>query len=465
MLTQDQVKANIDALMQQGAPRETIQGYLDSLKGQNFTQTPVGEPKSSLLGKVGSVASSVFNPINNVGSSVGKFLGDATGVGGLIKSATGQAPPIFKPGGLISPEGKLQQPFNPQGVKEAVGTGVKLGLTAGTLGTGGIARTLSGRAIESGITGGAYQAANNLEKNKPIGENVGLTSAVSAAVPYAGEGLGMAWNGLTKVLPKSLIKAYFPATKDISEHVLENTKLGFTKTMLENARNNVKELSGKIQSYLETHHGADVGNGSQAIQDTLGAFPNSGYTTDKIVKTVKNLVPGEAKLVDKVVSGVATIPEKNVLRMALDKSVESVYTKLGGVNPAKKELGATFAGFLRDEVKSIAKATVPIFDELSKEINVRKALFLANKKFGKVNLRDILTFITAATGVGAHNPLMAIPAAGAAVLGERAVTNPAVGLGVAKGLSALGRVPIPQGTENIARFAIPRLFSTQSQGE
>src|SRR3990167_5600734 len=45
-------------------------------------------------------------------------------------------PSVIKPGGLISPEGKLQQPINLSGLGEAVGAGFSIGTTIGAPGQG-----------------------------------------------------------------------------------------------------------------------------------------------------------------------------------------------------------------------------------------------------------------------------------------------------------------------------------------
>lgn len=82
-------------------------------------------------------------------------------------------------------------------VKEAAGGIGNLALSAATLGTGGLAGEVPGlvgvgaRALEMGATGAGLKAASNLEEDKPIGEGVGVTSAISAAIPVVGKATSM----------------------------------------------------------------------------------------------------------------------------------------------------------------------------------------------------------------------------------------------------------------------------------
>ena len=52
MLTQDQIKANINAMEQQGATQSEIQQYLDSLKGSTTNTPQPSTPESGFLKNV-----------------------------------------------------------------------------------------------------------------------------------------------------------------------------------------------------------------------------------------------------------------------------------------------------------------------------------------------------------------------------------------------------------------------------
>ncbi len=480
----DLIKQNVLKLQNANASPQDIEAYVKSAaqeSQQSQSKLPQGKAPGFLQGIVDSTGlptaakalSGAVTGIAGLGKAGVQYLaGNKQGAAQTISStqqslnAQPQAP-IFKTGGLISPQGSLQQPFNPQGVEKAVGSGLQLGATAASFGAGTPA-TLGGRvALDAGV-GGLLSGGESVKNGESAGnilKNTALGSAVGGALPLAGKAIGSVKEAITKALPKSIVRAYIPAAKDVSQHVLDNTKLGFTKTMLSDATTNIKSLSGKISDILEKQYGNHFGQGSNAVQETLAKFPDSEYTIQSLTKTLKGLVPEKSKLVDDVINGVATLKQKDTLRSALDRSVESVYTKLS-VAPARKEIGATFASALRNEVKGAAKETIPLYDELAKEINVKKALDKSTKKFGRVNLRDLMSVLTGATAGATHGVVPALVGATSAVVGERALSSPAVGVGVAKALYNTGKLALPSVVKNAARFGVmgtaAKQFSTPS---
>ncbi len=474
----DLIKQNVLKLQNANASPQDIEAYVKSATQQSQSKLPQGKAPGFLQGIVDSTGlptavkalSGAVTGIAGLGKAGVQYLaGNRQGAAQTISStqqslnAQPQAP-IFKTGGLISPQGSLQQPFNPQGVGEAVGSGLQLGATAASFGVATPA-SLGGRvALDAGI-GGLLSGGESVKNGESAGnilKNTALGSALGGAIPLATKALSPLKAAISESLPRSIIRSYIPAAKDVSQHVLDNTKLGFTKTMLSDAANNIKSLSGKIDDILQNQYGDHLGQGSNAVQEVLSKFPDSEYTIQSLTKTLKGLVPEKSKLVDDVINGVATLKQKNSLRSALDRSVESVYTKLS-VAPARKEIGATFASALRKEVQGAAKETVPLFDELSKEINVKRALEKSAKKFGRVNLRDLISVLTGATAGATHGIVPALVGGAGAVVGERALSSPAVGVAAAKGLYNVGKSTV---LKNAARFGVmeagARRFSTPS---
>jgi hypothetical protein len=229
------------------------------------------------------------------------------------------------------------------------------------------------------------------------------------------------------------------------DYALKNTSVGTIPKLLNDSEGSVSNLGEQVQTILKhPEYASDTGAGDFALQHTLNQYPNSEYTPDQVVSTVKKLVPAQAKLVDKVANGTATLAEKNMLRSNLDYVVRKVFTDAPDVS-ANKELGATFSNALRAEVQSFAPETQPVFANLSKEIALRNALEdmaqkLDNRK--AIGLYDL----TAALG---GFTLGSAPGALATVAAEKALRSPAVGIAAAKGIKST--LPALEAASNAVR--------------
>lgn len=145
MLTQDQIKANIDSMQKQGASSSTIQDYLNSLKPQST--------QSSFLGDVGGAAMWLGNAVASPAESLGVHLGQA---------AAGATADVAGALGDSAEQNKINTRFNSQ--------------PSTTTLTGGSVNNL-----KSGV-GGALQLAGDLGSN--------------AAMLYAPESSGIVKMGL-----------------------------------------------------------------------------------------------------------------------------------------------------------------------------------------------------------------------------------------------------------------------------
>lgn len=149
---------------------------------------------------------------SKITKGITSFIGESTGLSGLVDTVKGKSEPIIKKGGLLNPQtGKLQQPFNVGGVKSAAGTGAKLGLTAATLG-GGLGLGGATRTIAEGAgLGGAYGAAQGLEEKKSI-TDIGKSALIGTLVGGATAGLFEAGKWSVRKIPKLL--SYFSDTPE-----------------------------------------------------------------------------------------------------------------------------------------------------------------------------------------------------------------------------------------------------------
>lgn len=292
-------------------------------------------------------------------------------------------------------------------------------------------------AATGAVLGGANAAANK--------GNVASGAAGGAAINAAGSGVGETLSSLLNYLPVRLVRGVLPKLKSGNEQaVLQKTKLGSVSSMLDDSNASVSDLGQNIKQIL-THpqYAANTGEGNAAVEKTLAVFPNSEYDAPQIVQTVKDLVPQQSKLVSKIQQGTATLDEKNTVRQALDAATKKRFTDHPQLT-SQKDIGAAFADNLRREVQTHAPETQPIFRTLSKEIDVRNALWAASKKLDKqanIGLLDILSYL------GAGLP---------AVLGEKAARSPAVSIATAKGLNAAGRV-LPA-VRTVAKAVAPSLI-------
>ncbi len=352
---------------------------------------------------------------------------------------------------------KFEQQATPT---QMAGRAIEGAATIGTFGAGQPAGFAGKVALNSGL-GGVVGAAQGMEEGKTpkeIASQAALGAAGGALIPVAGKAIEMTKNGLTEVLPKSLIKAYFPSEKDISEHLIKNTKLGFTKTMLSNAKDNVGSLSKEINEILESNPDIFIDKNKllKSVAQSYGQTGGGGtIKSSEVIKLIQRIAPDSKGL---LLRDSLSLKDANRLRMAIDKALGDRFF-LAKHSPFAKEVAGNFNSFLRETVKSNAPKTIPIFDELSKEINVRNALQKSIKKFGRVNLRDLISIVTGATAGATQGVFGAMAGAAGGVVGERVLTSPSVGLGVAKGLSQLGRVSIPKAGKDIVRFGVMKAIS------
>ena len=130
--------------------------------------------------------------------------------------------------------------------KQALGTTINAGLTAATSGTGSVAKqlglkgakNLGARVVENAAIGGGFQTGLNLVEERPLTENLGLSSALGGALPIAGTALSkgkqallgqaqptaeMFINSLIKPLQKDFAYGKNPARGILNEGIVANS--------------------------------------------------------------------------------------------------------------------------------------------------------------------------------------------------------------------------------------------------
>jgi hypothetical protein len=439
-------------------------GLLDSYKAQ----PPEQAKKPGLFqGIVQSITQPFTKTAITAGKAVGGLAGIAeAGVGKLFgsKNLQQQGLGLLQKSASTNPVdlGYLGQQAPIKSYAEAAGTGADIGLTLATLGGAGTAGKLGAKVAAQSAIGGGFGLASSLEEHagaKDTIKNILTSAAVGGAIPLAGKAISKLKQAVTEVLPKALIKAYIPSTKDLTQHVLDNTKLGFTKTMLNDAKTNVKDLVGKLSDVLEpVEDKVPTNNLFTSVAKSYGQTGGGGTLSGQEVK----------KIISKVVPEVKGLLSKDEISLKqLNTIGVRVNAELGdrfftAKNSAfSKEVAGAFNQFSRDLIKSKVPEAVSIYDEMGKNIDVRNALQKSTKKFGRVNLRDLISVMA---GVGAgitHGIEGALVGGIGGVATERALSSPAVGVGVAKGLSNIGKVAVPEAVKRLGRLGVMKGINGQ----
>lgn len=310
----------------------------------------------------------------------------------------------------------------------------QVGLTVGTLGLG-TPETLAGRVGLNAAIGAGYGASGSLVNDNTNPADIAKSAAIGGTL---GTTLGLggeALNMVTSRLPTRIAQKAIPGIdKETAQYALKNTSLGTPAKMYAESRAAVQSYEDQVQAILShpEYKGVTVQPQSLAWQ-TIEKFPNSNYTPAEIVDTVKGLVPDQARIVDKLVKGDATLLDVNELRKSLDFVTKKRFTDAPQLSKSK-ELAAKFSDVLRNYVQSTAKETQPIFKNYSKELELRKALSKLAKKQESakaIGLYDIVSLL------GGH-ALGGIPGSIATFGLEKAYRSPTVNMGAARALQAAG---------------------------
>lgn len=378
---------------------------------------PTAAPQGNLLDHIGGAINSVVP-----GAQLGKAIGTSLyGIGEAIHQSS--LDPI-----------RQANTENNANMGRVIGDTANAALTAVSPALGGPAGSgaanLAGRVATNVGLGAAFGGTEALSQGKTtadIGGQAIAGGALGGAGSIAGEGL----NAILGKLPNRLVKQALPKlTPGNEEYALHSTKLGSIASNLEASSASVQNLGQQVHTILShPEYANDVGAGDFAIKKTLNAFPNSDYTPAKVITTVKQLVPAQAKLVDKVANGTATLMDKNQLRQAIDPVIKKVFTDHPEVT-ATKQIGAEFANALRGEVQSYAPETQPLFKNLSKEIDLRNALQSMRKKLDTKSALGLYDIVAALSGFTLGGPV----GTASAIAAEKAFRSPGVGLAAAKGI-------------------------------
>lgn len=350
-------------LKQRGLNDETISN-LAKQKGYSLPSN------KGVLENVGGVVNAVFP-----GKQVGQAIGTLAGAGlaklkGTYENYDLSAPTPLQVGGDIA-----------QGALTVASPGVGQGRTIG-------GRVLANTALGAGLGGSGAVAQGGSASD--VVKSTALGGALGGGISVGAETIG----ALTRSIPKWFAKSALPKLDESNIKYALNKPIGSAQKLLKTSNDTVRNFSDNIDEILGSEkYRTVVGDKMNAFDQLRNSFPQANYTKAKLVSKAKELIPGYAKLVDKVADGTANLFEQNQVRSAIDTATKTVYTSINRP-PEIKAIGQGLADVLRSNVKNSAKETVPIFDDFTRELNLNAVLRAINKKN---NLRPTFADFAAAS--------------------------------------------------------------------
>lgn len=259
------------------------------------------------------------------------------------------------------------------------------GLIGGALGAGGgeFFRQLIGKVI------------GTREEFEP--EEVALEATFAGIGGVAAKALGPLAKQLARALPERLvqnvIKQSIPvikAGKSVTDVVL-NKPIKTAAGMLAEVTASSKVLNKQIKRILGSRKfSKEVIRPQDIYTQTALKFPQSGITA----KEVKAILVSRARIVSKDLRRPRlNLQESNTMRSIIDNKVLKSRAFLTTELPFNQDVVKAFNNILRETVKTKAPTTRNLFDTLSKEIDLNKALesiIAARGKTQIVKVRDIL---------------------------------------------------------------------------
>ncbi len=412
-----------------GTPTQADVEEIATKLGLHTAQTPTApQPPQPTITDAGVQITPGSSFLGNLKKLPGDIAGAAANLPGIASIGTS----LKRAGQNIGLLAQGQNPNIPVDIPKTIGGYLKAGSTVAALANP--ASAIAKIGVGAGI-GAAQGAGGTLENGGGLGDTL-KSGAIGGLI---GGGLAGTLVGASKLmdyLPQRLVRGSLPKLDQGNVNkVLQDTKLGSVDTMLRESKGNVSVLGSKIEGILTSgKYNSHIGEGARALGDAAASFPRSEYGAEDVVQAVRQVVPAYGKTITALAKGTATIAQKNELRSAIDLATKKIFTDSPQVS-ATKQLAAALASSLRHEVQSIAPETIPVFADLSKELNLRTALASVAKKLdtrSPINLYSILSFLSGG-----------LPAA----IGEEFARSPGVSIAAGKALSkaapAVSRLAIP----------------------
>lgn len=299
--------------------------------------------------------------------------------------------------------------------------------------------SLVARAGAQAFTAGAVTSAQEGEINKDAAISATTAGVLTLAAPVVQSLFRKATTELPEWIVKPLVKqakAQKVAGKANAEKILlESGRVGSADGLLKKTQNVISTLDDQVDEMIGTAtKGGKTVNVSTIRQSVVDKINLAGgeIDDDGIKEILDRLAPQAKGLLKK---DVLTVQEANTLRKAIDKTLGDrafFATQL----PFNKNVALDFVSSLREAVKSsLPDSARPAYLELSKNIELRKALLSRAMESGgpnRVGLMDLLTGLGVGTAI---DPVTGV----AAAVGRRALESGVAKTAMAQSLYQLGK--------------------------
>lgn len=446
-ITQARLKYGLDNKIPTESPR--VRRLRAIAKGEE----PVEEEKPTIGENVAGFAKGAIKGAGSTLFGAGKLIGK-----GLSKIGLGETLAETEKAEFLTPQtGAEKAGFTTEQIAEFFipvpgASGVKALFGASKL----------GKAAKTGVRAGMEAAEVTGRLAAQEGELGVPELGAGIASPIVGGVLSKTGEALFKSLPEKLIqkaigqpRKELVAGKDVSRYALDQKKVGTAKGLYDSAQNNIKSMGKEINDILKSVKVTDKNiSNSRIFNDVAGKVNEAGgeISKEEIKDIVTKVAPQVRGMLNKPTM---SVENANKLRQNLDE-VLGERAFLSQQLPFNKKILKDFTNFLREEVKTAAPETRPIFDNLSKEITLRNALEdKIVKGVGKsaISVMDILT--GASVGLGAGG---VVPALGA-VAARRAVGSTPFLTGAGVTLDQINRIaPALEKLTPAERGAISEVF-------
>lgn len=290
-----------------------------------------------------------------------------------------------------------------------------------------VGRMIQNTALGAGIGGtGAIAAGDSAPE---VLTDIGIGAIAGGAIGGMGEVVRAAAN----YLPKRVVSGTIKGLNEETAKYAADRKLGSPTRMLVQSDAELKSLGDRLGAALTKSGTENIRvNGTEVFDEVAKAFPDSGLTGAEVADNIKRLVPLKKTLVDKVIRGEANLKELHQMNSALGRTVfKSVFDD--PAVKAGKEVGSEAYHTISRIIKDAAPGSEEIFENLSREIQLNKALNKAVDRGMKSSLFTLKDLVALSTGLH-MGPMGAL---GGFIAGK-AASSPAFKLNAAQSLSSLG---------------------------
>lgn len=258
----------------------------------------------------------------------------------------------------------------PTNAQTLAGVG-KLGLTLGTLGTSGVATSLAGRVVEGGVLGATFQALDNIQNKRGIGEGLGTATVIGGGIPLVGtavkKGLSKLFSGTAQKIEKSLVR---PSKIDMEDGFkVENIKkYGITGNLTQKAQKveqKLSDLTKQLKDKISSRSDAVIDLNDIADRTAKVIMSDKGKTFGSITSTQKAMkgLVDEIELYSK--NGLVDLVEAQVIKQSAGKKGAWVYQFL---DPDAKANEFVYSKFYRELRQEIEKKAPEGVREINKQI-------------------------------------------------------------------------------------------------